>query len=332
VLTFLKTLKSNQMHPKDLMLNKLPIIPAQYRPIMAQGDRMLVSDVNHLYKEMMMNNNSLKDLKHVPQEIQDKLRKYQYEGAKAIFGLGDPITVKSKEKGISGLLNSTLGIKGGSAKVTMFQSNVVNKPIEMVGRGVLVSDCNLDLDQASIPQSILWKAYAPFIIRRMVQRGIPATKASEYLKLKNQLAKDALMEELKERPGIVSREPALHKFNLLGMYLKPNIDEKDPTIKLNPLTFKGLNADVDGDQVNVNVPASDEGNAEVKAKMLPSKNLLMPKTFRPIHIPSNEAALGLFGASIEDKHNTPKKYKTRQDVIKDFNAGKLHVGDNVDVG
>lgn len=332
VLTFLQTLKNNNLHPKDLMLTKVPIIPAQYRPIMAQGDRQIISDVNHLYKELMMNNNSLKDTTGVPDHIKDKLKSFQYQGVKAVFGLGEPITVKSQEKGIRGLLSSTLGIKGGSAKTTMFQSRVVNKPVELVGRAVLIPDAKLDLDQASVPQELLWTAYAPFIIKRLVQRGVPATKASEYLKNKNSLAQQALMEELQHRPGIISREPALHKFNLLGFHLKPNPDSKDTTIKLNPLVFKGMGADCDGDQVNVNVPATDEAVAEIKVKMMPSNSLLSPKNFRASFVPSNEAALGIYTSNTKDNKNTPKKYKTESDVIKDFNASKLHVGDRVEIG
>jgi hypothetical protein len=332
VLSFLNTLKKNHMAPKDLMLNKIPVIPAQFRPTIAQGDRVLSAEVNYLYKDLMLNNNALKNLEDVPEEVQQRLKKNQYDAVKSIFGLGEPITVKNREKGIRGLLASTLGIKGGSAKTTMFQAKVVNKPIELVGRAVLTPDAKLDLNDASVPQDILWKAYLPFIIRRMVQKGIPATKAAEYIKTRNTLAQQALSDELKTRPAIISRDPVLHKFNLTGFYLKPNADNKDKTIKLNPLVFKSFNADNDGDQLNVNVPASEEARKEVIDKMLPSQNLLSPKNFLPIYTPSNESALGLFQASTEDNHNTSKHYNSEADVLRDFHSGKLGVGDRVNIG
>ena len=332
LVVFLKTLKKHGLHPKDLMLTKIPIVPAQFRPMQVAGDQVISASVNHLYKDLINNNNSFKDLTGVPEHAQELLKKQQYGAVKAIFGLGDPITTKNLEKGYKGLLATTIGTRGGSGKMTMFQARVVNKPLDLVGRSVLTPDAKLELDEASVPQDILWKTYSPFVIRRMVMRGVPALKARDYLQNRNPLAVQALLDELKSRPAIVSRDPSLHKFNLTGFFLKPNPDPKDKTIKLNPLVFKSFNADNDGDQLNINVPASDEARLEIIEKMLPSKNLLSPKTFGPMYVPGNEAALGLFQMSTEDNKNEPKKYKTEEDVIKDFQAGKLDVGDRVEIG
>jgi hypothetical protein len=332
LLSFLKMLKHNKMTPKDLIISKIPIIPLQYRPVMAQGDLTLSADVNNLYKDLILNNRSLKDTTDVPQEIVDRLRLDQYKGAKAVFGLGEPISPKNKEKQLKGLLSTALGIHGGSAKTTMFQSKVVNKPLDLVGRAVLTPDAKLGLDEASIPQDIIWKTYAPFIVRRLVLRGVPAIKALEYVRAQNQLAVNALSEEMKTRPGIISRDPVLHKYNLTGFYLKPNVNPADKTIKLNPLVFKSFNADNDGDQLNVNIPVSDDARQEVIDKMLPSKNLLSPKNFGPIYTPSNESALGLYQASTEHKEEQPIKFKTNSEAIAAFNKGELHPGSLVEIG
>jgi DNA-directed RNA polymerase beta' subunit len=195
----------------------------------------------------------------------------------------------------------------------------------------LLPDSNLELNQASIPQQIAWDIYAPFIIRRMVRQGIPATKAREYLDTKHPLALTALQDEMQDRPGIVTRDPQLSKYNFQGMYLKTNPDPKDFSIKLNPLVFKGYGGDSDGDQLNVQLPASDDAKDEVKEKLLPEKNLIYHRTFKPIYTPSNEAATGLFAASYENNHNTPKKYSSAQEVVKDFLAGKLDIGDRVEI-
>ncbi len=332
VLSFLQTLKKEGMHPRDLLLTKVPVIPAQFRPIIAQGDKILPSPVNNLYKDLMLNNNELKDLKDVPQDIQDTLKREQYAAVKAIFGLGDPISPKNREKEIKGLLSTTLGTKGGSAKTTMFQAKVVNKSLDLVGRAVLTPDATLDLDNASVPQDVLWKTYSPFIIRRLVQKGVPATKAMEYVKNHNPMAVEALTEELAHRPAIISRDPVLHKFNLTGFYLKPNADPKDKTIKLNPLVFKSFGADNDGDQLNVNVPASEEARLEVRDKMLPSRNLLSPKGFQPMYTPSNESALGLFQLSTSHSTEKPLIYKSESEVVEDWKKGKLNIADNVQIG
>ena len=333
-LSFLSMLKERNLKLSDILLSKIPIIPAQYRPVMVQGDQALTADVNELYKDLMIVNNTLGKAKDNPDTDPEHLqtaRKQIYNGVKAVYGLGGPIKQKSIEKKYKGLLASALGLQGGSAKESMFQAKVVNKPIDLVGRAVLLPDANLDLNQASIPQSVAWNIFGPFVIRRLVQMGVPATKAREYLENKHPLALTSLQLEMEDRPGIVTRDPQLSKYNFQGMFLKMNPDPKDFSIKLNPLVFKGYGADSDGDQLNVQLPATDEAKNEIKEKLLPEKNLIYHRTFNPIYTPSNEAATGLFAASFEDNKNTPKKYTSAQDVVKDFLAGKLDVGDRVDV-
>jgi biotin carboxyl carrier protein len=332
--SFLTMLKQNDLKPEDMLLSKIPVIPAQYRPVMLQGDQVLTADINELYKDLMLVNNSYgeaKDLEYVDPEHLHTAKKHIYDGVKAIYGLGDPVKQKSVEKGYKGLLASALGLQGGSAKESMFQAKVVNKPIDLVGRAVLLPDSKLDMNQASIPQQIAWSIYAPFIIRRLVRQGIPATKAKEYLENKHPLALSALHEEMQDRPGIVTRDPQLSKYNFQGMYLKMNPDPKDFSLKLNPLVFKGYGGDSDGDQLNIQLPASDDAKEEVKEKLLPEKNLIYHRTFSPIYTPSNEAATGLFAASFEDKKNPPHKYASAQEVVRDFLAGKLDIGDRVDI-
>jgi DNA-directed RNA polymerase subunit beta' len=328
-------LKQNELKPTDMLLSKVPVIPAQYRPVMAQGDQVLTADINELYKDLMLVNNSLSSISEheadIAPEHLNTAKKEIYKGVKAIYGLGEPIRQKSVEKGYKGLLASALGLQGGSAKESMFQAKVVNKPIDLVGRAVLLPDSNLDLNQASIPQQVAWSIYSPFIVRRMVRQGIPAVKAREYLTNKHPLALQSLLQEMDDRPGIVTRDPQLSKYNFQGMYLKMNPDPKDFSIKLNPLVFKGYGGDSDGDQLNVQLPASDDAKEEIKEKLLPEKNLIYHRTFSPIYTPSNEAATGLFAASFEDNKNTPKKYASAEEVVKDFLAGKLDIGDRVDL-
>lgn len=333
-LSFLTMLKQNNLKLSDMMLTKVPVIPAQYRPVMVQGDQTLTADVNELYKDLMLVNRSLgeaKDMPEVAAEHIETAKQQVYDGVKAVYGLGDPIRQKSIEKSYKGLLASALGLQGGSAKESMFQAKVVNKPIDLVGRAVLLPDSKLDLNQASIPQQVAWDIYSPFIIRRMVRQGIPATKAREYLENKHPLASAALQEEMLDRPGIVTRDPQVSKYNFQGMYLKINPDPKDFSIKLNPLVFKGYGGDCDGDQLNVQLPASDDAKEEIKEKLLPEKNLIYHRSFSPIYTPANESATGLFAASYEDNKNKPTKYNSAQEVVRDFLAGKLDLGDRVEL-
>lgn len=329
VLAFLKNLKAHGMHPKDLMIKKVPVIPAQYRPVQVAGDLTLSANVNHLYKDLILNNDNIPDLKYAPDDIAHNTKLAQYKAVKAIYGLGDPISVKNKEKKVKGLLAEMLGTHGGSAKGSVFQAKVVNKPLDLIGRGVATGDVKLDLDEIAIPQDVAWKIFAPFLIRRLVRKGVPATLAKEYVDHRNPLAAQVLQEEMHDRPVIMSRDPALHKFNLMGFRPKINPDPKNKTVSVNPLVFKGFNLDLDGDQVSVSTPAGDDAKEEIKEKMLPSKNLLSVRSFSPIYSPSNEAALGLYQMSSEKAETPARKFKSEKEAIKAFHNGEVNIGDRV---
>lgn len=332
VFGFLNNLKNNNLHPKDFILDKIPVIPARFRPIAVKDGMVLSSGINELYKELMLINKANKDLSAYPPDIQDELKKKQYAAVKAVYGLGTPVSTKSIKKNYKGILSQVFGIKGGSAKSSFYQSNVINKPVDLVGRAVLTPDGSLNLDEASVPVDIVWKMYSPFIIRRLVQRGVPMLQAKEYVDKRHSMAQQSLMEELKDRPGMVTRDPILHKYNIQGFYLKPNADPKDMTIKISPLVYKGMTADNDGDQLNVHLPATYEAKEEIKEKMMPSSNLISPRSFSPMFTPSNEAALGLYLASTENNKKETKKFKNEQEALAAFKMGKVGVGDNVEIG
>lgn len=332
VLTFLRTLKKEGLHPKDLLLSKVPVLPAQYRPIHLAGDLTLSANVNHLYKDLILNNEAVKSVKELNDpELQKKVNLDQYNSVKAVYGLGQPIAVKNRERNVRGLIAEVLGTQGGSAKSSMFQAKVVNKPLDLVGRAVANGDANLGLDEISIPHAIAWKSYSPHIIRRLVRRGIPATQAVGYVKDRHPMALQALQEEMKDRPVIMSRDPSLHKYNHTGFMPKLNADPKNTTISVNPLVFGSMTLDLDGDQVNINVPAGEKDKEEIKELMLPSKNILSVRSFTPMYKPSNEAALGMFQMSTEDKKNKPIVFKSEQEVVNAYNSGKLDVGDRVQI-
>ena len=328
VLAFLNTLKAHNMHPKDLMISKIPVLPAQYRPIQVAGDMVLSANANDLYKDLILNNEAIPTANKLEDPVLiNKVRLDQYRAVKATYGLGDPISVKNKEKSKKGLLAEMLGTHGGSAKLSTYQAKVVNKPLDLVGRGVATGDVKLDLDDISIPQDIAWKIFAPFLIRRLVRRGVQATMAKQYVDTRNPLAIQALQEEMRDRPVVMSRDPALHKFNLMGFMPKINADPKNKTVSVNPLVFKGFNLDLDGDQVSVSSPAGDDAKEEIKDKMLPSRNLLSVRGFNPIYTPSNESALGIYQMSTEDHGKKPLEFKSEKEALEAFHNGKAHVGD-----
>lgn len=329
VLSFLKNLKANDIDLKDLVLDKVPVIPAKYRPLIIQGGRVISSGVNELYRDLMVVN---KDTEGLPEDIAQGVRKKQYESVKAVYGLGKPISTRNEQKNFKGLLASALGLQGGTAKGSLFQSRVVNKPLDLVGRSVLTTDSNLDLDEVSLPQDTVWKMYSPFVIRRLVQSGLPAVHAKEYVENRHPIAREHLVEELKDRPAHVWRDPQLHKYSQQGFHVRMNPDPKDTTLKLNPLLSKGFGFDMDGDQMGVSLPVSDAAKEEIKQKMLPSKNLLSPRNFTPAFVPSNESALGLFQASTENNKEKVKQFKSEEAVRQAYERGELNLGDNINIG
>ena len=247
-LQFLNTLKEHGLHPKDLMLSKIPVIPAKFRPASATPTNIISADVNGLYKDLMLNNEAIESVDVLPdEESKHSLKLDQYKAVKAIYGFDDPINMKNKQKGLKGLLSSVLGLHGGSGKESMFQAKVVNHPVDLVTRGVLSGDPGLGIDQISLPHESIWKIYSPFATRRLVQKGIPATQAHEYVKHQHPLAWKETLEELKDRPVVLTRDPILHRMSSMGAYVRPNADPHDATVKLNPLLYKALGADTDGD-------------------------------------------------------------------------------------
>lgn len=336
VLSFLNNLKKNNIHPSELMLDKIPVIPAQFRPIVAQGDLVLSSDVNNLYKDLMLVNNSLKNIPTIKKgfdfgTIEDESKDALYDTVKAIYGLGAPVARKSKDKNLKGLLGSFLGI-GSTAKTSKFQANVVNKPVDLVTRAVLKPSTNNNIDEVELPQDQVLSMYSPFVMRRLVQRGVPATQSAKYVKDGHPLALQELEKELKDRPVLVTRDPQWHKFNQLAFYVKPNADPKDSTIGLHPLVFKGFGADNDGDTLNAHVPSTEEAKEEAKRKMLPSVNLLNVKTFEPILIPTNEAALGINLANNNIPNKKPvKKFNSVDEMEKAFFSGEVDIDDPVEI-
>ena len=185
------------------------------------------------------------------------------------------------------------------------------------------------LDEINLPQDSVWSIYAPFVIRRLTQRGIPAVQAKDFVTNHNPIALRELQEEIKTRPVISTRDPQLWKWSSQAFFVKPNLDAKDTTIKVHPLVCKGFGADFDGDQMNHHIPVSEKARQETIDKMLPSKNLLSIKDFSPMYVPSNEAALGLFQSSTEDNKNTAKSFENSEAVVRAFEKGQLSVGDRV---
>jgi len=240
---FLQMFKNNGMNPSDLVWSKLPVIPPIFRPITTLGKSQLVADANLLYQEVISANQNLNQLRgRVPEDFLQKEKETLWQSVQAVAGLGEPVSYQLKTKQIKGLLRHVFGT---NPKLGMVQSKLIGTAVDVVGRSAITPDPNLNMDQVGLPEETAWRIYRPFITRRLIRSGTSAANAIRMISQKTPEARQALIDELDERPVIVNRAPTLHKFGLLGAWanLVPG-----NTLKVSPLTTSGYGADFDGDE------------------------------------------------------------------------------------
>ncbi len=210
------------------------------------------------------------------------------------------------------------------------QRNLLSATVDNVGRGVLVPDGELDMDSVGLPENLAFGSYGRYVVRRLARQGMPVTRALKEVKDRTDRARQALVEEMGQRPVLVSRAPTWHKFGILA--LKPRLVAED-VIRLSPLVFKGYGADSDGDQMNVHVPASESAVQEAYDRLLPSRNLFHPANLKsPIHQFGQDYLAGLHQATAPAAADKPvKKYATRREALAAFRRGEVGLNDPVEV-
>jgi len=324
-LRYLSAAKKQNISPTDWVIDKVPIIPPAFRPISQVGDMLKASDMNGLYRDVIETNNSISDLRADLPEIELADEKLAlYKSVTAAFGLGEPITPDGVSKRWKGAIRQVIGT---SPKTGMFQSKVISKTVDSVGRGVVVPNPTFDMDTVGIPESKAWTIYRPFIIRRLARRGVPQVKATEMIEEKHKDAKEAMLEEMDKRPVIIDRAPTWHKMNLLAF--KPVLTDTD-AIQVSPLIVSGFNMDFDGDQANFHVPVSDKAVSQAWDKMTPSKNLFSINDLKsPQHAPSKEMAMGLYQLTQKPSDKPPVVFSSLKEAKKAFREGLIKANDPI---
>lgn len=326
-LRVLQTAKDQDIHPKDWMMTKVPVLPPAFRPIskMTSGTS-IISDPNYLYQDLMYNNEALSDAaKELGEEGSTEERLNAYKSLKAVVGLGDPVHPKLQEKGVAGLLKHVFG--KGSPKFGMYQRKVVGMNVDMSGRAVIGVDPEFDMDEVGLPEHQAWKMYRPFLVRRMVKNGMPATRALQEIEKQTDKARDMLVEEMNNRPVLTTRAPALHRYNIMAA--RPRL-VKGKAMIMSPLVLSGYTADIDGDAMSMHVPVSDDAVKEAYEKMLPSKHLLNASEFKVHYLPSQEYQLGLYQATQKAKKGGKTHYfKSKEEAVKAYRRGEIGVTDQV---
>lgn len=222
--------------------------------------------------------------------------------------------------------NEKVSISGNSG---IFLSKVISHPVNAVGRAVVVPDSELDMDEVGVPEEIAWTGFAPFTMGRMVRDGMEPQIAADHLEKRTPMARRYIEQEMAHRPVMLSRDPALHRFNIMGAYAKM-VPDSD-ALHVSPLFVKPAGMDFDGDQSNVQIPVSEEAIREIKEKMMPSKNLFSIKDKKVHYLPSQEFIMGLNNATSPNAKKAPVLFNSREELMAAYKNRQIDLDTPVSV-
>ncbi len=286
----LEALRRHKQTPAEAyMMKTVPIIPPMFRPIYPLPDGNLrVSPVNFLYRDVGLVNQKLgadiMDMLEDEDEEKIELRRDLYQGVAALQGLGSPIKFYNQK--VEGFLQA---IKGEQNKVGFFQSKVLSRTQDLTGRGTIVPEPNLGVDQVGLPEKMAWTLFQPFVMEALQRSGRTPGQSKTEIEEQSPIARRALDTVMAARLVHLNRAPSLHKFSVMAF--QPVV-VPGKAIRIPPLVVKGFNADFDGDAMSVHVPVMDAALKEARG-MVPSKHLLNPRDNGIMLTPGQESLTGL---------------------------------------
>lgn len=325
-LNAIEGLKRNNLTPDKLLIKRVPVIPPAFRPFSVVGNTFVPGDANELYRDLFQYKNVHDEAQSILGNKGSAQAKLDlYDTVKALYGYGTPIATKTKQRGVAGFLTQ---VTGSNPKYSYFQRKLISKPQDSVSRGTIAVDPDLSLDEIGVPLDMAWTMYAPYIQRRLIQNGMTPASALQNIKDRSDYARKALDKEVQERPVIYSRAPSWHKFNVLAG--RPKLIEGN-TIAINPLVTTGLNADFDGDAMNLHVPSMPDSVDEAWKKLMPSKMLFSIRNQdQVVPLPKQELILGLYTANKRDA-KAKHVFDTEEDALKAIRAGAVSLSDDVEI-
>jgi len=320
-LGFLKGAEASGLHPKDWMMTKVPVLPPMFRPVSSIGPKkmQLIDDANYLYKELLEANGVLKESAGLVADYGGE-RLGVYDSLKAVTGLGAPQHPKNVERNVRGFLDK---IFGDSPKFGTMQRKLLSSTVDLVGRGVITPNPDLDMDEIAIPEDKAWDIYKPFVVRGLVRRGLPRMQALQAVTDRNKAAFDELNKQMNAKPIVINRAPVLHRYGVMAFY--PRLT-KNKVMEVNPVITKGFGADFDGDAMQYHVPSTDDAAKEAVEKMLPSKNLFSTSQFKAHYVPNKDYQTGVYLASSRTNNAAkPRVFRNRKDAIAAYRRGDVGI-------
>lgn len=284
--------KRIENRPEWMVVKVVPVIPPELRPLVPlDGGRFATSDLNDLYRRVIIRNNRLKRLIEIkaPDVIMRNEKRMLQEAVDSLFDNSRKAnSVKTESnRALKSLSDSLKGKQG------RFRQNLLGKRVDYSGRSVIVVGPELKLNECGLPKDMASELFKPFIIRKMLERGIVKTvkSAKKIVDRKDPVVWDILENILKGHPVMLNRAPTLHRLGIQAF--QPKLIE-GKAIQLHPLVCTAFNADFDGDQMAVHVPLGNAAVLEAQLLMLASHNILNPANGAPITVPSQDMVLGLY--------------------------------------
>lgn len=313
--------------PDKYMLDKIPVLPPQFRPITSHNGLTMVADSNYLYAQLLDARDDVKEARDLPEEFQQQARERLYKDWKELTGLYEPENKAFKAKHIQGLLKWALG---DSPKFGAAQRKVISSTVDTVGRGVITPNPRLKLNEVGIPEEMAFGIFSPLIERGLVQRGYTPVEAIKQVNDKSRQAKELLTEVMKTHPVIMNRAPTLHKLSVMAF--NPVL-VTGHALQINPSIVVPFGADFDGDTVNIHAPMSDNARAEARRRMFPERNLIAMKNRQIAYKPEKEYLQGIYTASrINDKSTIrPILVKDLAEAREAYRKGLINIDDPIDM-
>jgi DNA-directed RNA polymerase subunit beta' len=278
--------------PEWMIVKVIPVIPPELRPLVPlDGGRFATSDLNDLYRRVIIRNNRLKRLIEIkaPEVILRNEKRMLQESVDSLFDNSRKSSAVKTEsnRALKSLSDSLKGKQG------RFRQNLLGKRVDYSARSVIVVGPELKLHECGLPKNMAAELYKPFIIRKMIDRGIVKTvkSAKKIIDKREPVVWDILENVMKGHPVLLNRAPTLHR---LGIQAFQPVMIEGKAIRLHPLVCTAFNADFDGDQMAVHLPLGEAAVLEAQLLMLASHNILNPANGAPVTVPSQDMVLGLY--------------------------------------
>ncbi|MAU27091.1 MAG: DNA-directed RNA polymerase subunit beta' [Muricauda sp.] len=325
---FREAQENRENRPEWMIMKVVPVIPPELRPLVPlDGGRFATSDLNDLYRRVIIRNNRLKRLMEIkaPEVILRNEKRMLQEAVDSLFDNTRKASAVKTESNrpLKSLSDSLKGKQG------RFRQNLLGKRVDYSARSVIVVGPEMKLYECGLPKDMAAELYKPFVIRKLIERGIVKTvkSAKKIIDKKEPVVWDILDNVIKGHPVLLNRAPTLHRLGIQAF--QPKLIE-GKAIRLHPLACTAFNADFDGDQMAVHLPLGPEAILEAQLLMLASQNILNPANGSPITVPSQDMVLGLYYMTKERKSTKEHPVKgegltfySDEEVVIAFNEGRV---------